>query len=146
MFIRIMITTLVVVATAATAASAQRSDTLPTVIATAFHQSYPKATILHSNREMRAGKVVYEIESQDGPMRRDLIYDLEGRAVEIEDILPADSVPAAVRAGVERDWSGATILGGERVTADTVVRYEVRARKDGRTRLLTYDPEGARKP
>ncbi len=123
----------------------QRADTLPTTIATAFHQAYPGAKILNVSRERRDGKVVYEIESQDGAARRDLIYDLEGHALEIEDIIPADSVPAAVRAAVERDMKGATLVGAERVTTGTVVVYEVQARKGGRSRFLTYDPNGVRK-
>jgi len=126
-------------------AQAQRSDTLPTAVASAFREAYPNAKTLHVSRESRDGKIVYEIESQDGPMRRDLIYSLEGQSIEIEDILPADSVPAPVRAAVERDLPGATILGAERVTTGTVIVYEVQVRKNARTRILTYDPAGVRK-
>ncbi len=126
-------------------AAAQRSDSLPPAIAAAFRQAYPAARILNVSRERRDGKVVYEIESQDGPARRDLIYDLQGQTLEIEDVIPADSVPAAVRAGLERDMKGATLVGAERVTTGTVVVYEVQARRNGRTRYLTYDPDGVRK-
>ena len=126
-------------------ARAQRSDSLPRAIATAFRQAYPDAKILHVSRERREGKVVYEIESQDGPTRRDLIYDLAGHTIEIEEMLPSDSVPAAVRAAVERDLKDATILGAERVATGEVIVYEVQVRKSGRTRILTYDPAGVRK-
>jgi hypothetical protein len=125
--------------------AAQRSDSLPPAIAAGFRQAYPAARILNVSRERRDGKVVYEIESQDGPARRDLIYDLQGQTLEIEDVIPADSVPAAVRAGLERDMKGATLVGAERVTTGTVVVYEVQARRNGRTRYLTYDPDGVRK-
>jgi curli biogenesis system outer membrane secretion channel CsgG len=40
---------------------------------------------------------------------------------------------------------GATLVGAERVTTGTVVVYEVQARKGGRSRFLTYDPNGVRK-
>jgi putative PepSY-like beta-lactamase-inhibitor len=132
-------------AAGAGSAGAQRSDSLPPAIATAFHQTYPGARILTVSRERRDGKVVYEIESRDGPMRRDLIYSLEGNTVEIEDILPADSVPAPVRTAVQRDLPGAAILGAERVTTGAVIVYEVQVKKSGRTRLLVYDPAGVRK-
>lgn len=132
------------VAAGAASAQAQRRDTLPTVIASAFRQAYPAARILNVSRERRDGKPVYEIESRDGPTRRDLIYDLEGRTLEIEEVIPADSVPATVRAAVERDVKGATLAGAERVTRDTVVLYEVRIRASGRTRYLTYDLAGKR--
>ena len=126
-------------------AMAQRSDSLPPAVATAFHQAYPNATILNVSRELQEGKVVYEIESQDGPMRRDLLYGVDGQTLEIEEILPADSVPAAVRAAVERDLAGATILGGERIMRGAVTLYEVQLKKGGRTQIFTYDPAGVRK-
>lgn len=143
---RSLVTVLILLLAAGAApARAQRRDSLPTAIATAFRQAYPDAKILNVSRERREGKVVYEIESQDGPTRRDLIYDLEARTLEIEEIIPADSVPAAVRAAVERDVKGATIVGAERVTRGTVTLFEVEVRRNGRTRFLTYDPEGVRK-
>jgi hypothetical protein len=125
--------------------AAQATATAPQAVMAAFKQAYPNATILAVSRERREGKVVYEIESKDGAMRRDLIYDPEGHTLEVEEIIPADSVPAAVRAGLERDLKGATILGAERVMRGDTVLYEVQARKAGRTQILTYDPEGARK-
>jgi hypothetical protein len=126
-------------------ARAQRSDSLPPVIATAFHAAYPNATILNVSREPQDGKIVYEIESRDGSMRRDLLYGLDGQVIEIEEILPADSVPAAVRSAIERDLAGATILGAERVMRGAVTLYEVQIKKGTRTRILTYDPAGVRK-
>lgn len=128
----------------ASGAQAQRRDTLPTVIATAFRQAYPEAKILNVSRERRDRKVVYEIESRDGPTRRDLIYDLGGRALEIEEVIPADSVPAAVRTAVQRDVAGGALVSAERVTRDTVVLYEVGVRRSGKTRYFTYDPAGKR--
>ncbi len=145
MLARTLIACLVCVTAAAGRVQAQQSDTLPTAVATAFHQAYPNAKILNVAREIRDGKVIYEIESQDGPMRRDLIYGLAGNTIEIEDILPADSVPAPLRAAVERDLPGATILGGERIRTGDVIVYEVSVRKGGRTQILNYDPAGVRK-
>lgn len=136
---------ILLLAAAAGPARAQRRDSLPTVIATAFHQAYPDAKILNFSRERRDGKMVYEIESQDGPARRDLIYDLEGHTLEIEEIISADSVPAAVRAAVERDMKGAILVGAERVTRGTVTLFEVEVRRNGRRQFLTYDPDGVRK-
>jgi len=124
---------------------AQRGDSLPAVIAAAFHQGYPEAKILNVSRERRDGKVVYEIESQDGPTRRDLIYDLQGQALEIEEIIPADSLPEAVRAAVARDLPDARVVGAERIMRGEVVLYEVQVRRNGRTQYLTYDPKGERR-
>lgn len=141
---RSLVTVLIVLLAAGGPARAQRRDTLPTAIATVFRTAYPDAKILNVSRERRAGKVVYEIESQDGPTRRDLIYDLAGRNLEIEEIIPADSVPAVVRAAVQRDVAGGTIVNAERVTREMVILYELGVRHGGKTRYLTYDPAGKR--
>ncbi|HMA40469.1 MAG TPA: PepSY-like domain-containing protein [Gemmatimonadales bacterium] len=142
---RSLVTVLILLLTAgAGPARAQHRDTLPTAIATVFRTAYPDAKILNVSRERRAGKVVYEIESQDGPTRRDLIYDLAGRNLETEEVIPADSVPAEVRAAVQRDVAGGTIVNAERVTREKVILYEVGVRHGGKTRYLTYDPMGKR--
>jgi hypothetical protein len=126
-------------------ARAQRGDSLPSVIATAFHRAYPEATILNVSRERHDGKVVFEIESQDGPTRRDLIYDMEGRALEIEEIIPVDSVPEAVRAAIARDFPSAQLAGAERIMRGEVILYEVQVRRNGRRQYLTYGPTGERR-
>jgi Putative beta-lactamase-inhibitor-like, PepSY-like len=132
-------------AVGAGSANGQRSDTLPTVVATAFRAAYPNATILHVSREPQDGKIVYEIESRDGSTRRDLLYDPAGQVIEIEEMIPADSVPAAVRAALVRDVPGSALVGAERVTRGAVVLFEVHAKKNGRSQYLTYDPQGVRK-
>ena len=142
---RSLVTVLILLlAAGAGPARAQRRDSLPTAIATAFRTAYPAAKILNVSRERRDGRIVYEIESQDGATRRDLIYDLAGRNLETEEVIPGDSVPAAVRAAVQRDVAGGTIVNAERVTRETVILYEVGVRRSGRTRYLTYDTAGKR--
>jgi hypothetical protein len=124
------------------AASLAGQDSLPSAVASAFHQAYPAARVLHVSKERRDGNVVYEIESRDGDTRRDLIYSTAGAVLEIEERIPADSVPAAVRAAAQRRVVGGTLVGAERVTRGTVILFEVQLRLNGRSRFLTYDPEG----
>ena len=137
---------LALAATPVPALGQSASPALPAPIAAAFRQAYPAATILHAAPETRDGHVVYEIESKDGTMWRDLLYSLSGEIIEIEEILPVDSLPAPVRTAVGKDAPRATIVGVERVTTGTAIAYEVRVRRNGRTRSLTYDAEGGRQP
>src|SRR3989442_7413118 len=141
-----LVTTLFVLAFAARteAAAAQHPPRLPPAIDTAFRQSYPGARILNVSRELRNKQVVYEVESQDGATRRDLVYDLNGQAIEIEETIPADSLPAAVRAALGRDAPGAVIVRAERVTSAALVSYEVLVRLRGQPRSLSYDSAGRR--
>lgn len=126
-------------------AAAQDSLALPSAVETAFRRSYPHAGILHVARERRGGRVVYEIESVEGSVRRDLLYDLEGHAIEIEEVIPADSLPEPVRAALARDVQEAEVMRAERITRGDVILYEVRVRRNGRTESLTYDPKGDRR-
>ncbi|HKE90108.1 MAG TPA: PepSY-like domain-containing protein [Gemmatimonadales bacterium] len=123
-------------------ASLSGQDSLPPAVASAFHQTYPAARVLNVSKERRDGKVVYEIESRDGETRRDLIYSTTGAVLEIEERIPVDSVPAVVRAAAERRVAGGKLVGAERVTRGTVILFEVQLRLNGRSRFLTYDPEG----
>ncbi len=117
-------------------------DSLPQPVASAFRRAYPRAVILNSSKERRQGKVVYEIESRDGRTRRDLIYSAAGGVLEIEEVLPVDSVPGAVRAAAKRQVVGGRLVRAERVTRGSVILFEVQMRLNGRSRFLTYDPEG----
>ena len=117
-------------------------DSLPQAVARAFHQTYPAAIVLHVSKERREGKVVYEIESRDGATRRDLIYTTAGEVLEIEERIPPDSVPPAVRAAADSRVKGGTLVGAERVTRGAVVLFEVQMRRNGRSTFLTFDREG----
>ena len=129
-------------AAAVPAARVAAQDSLPAVVAGAFHQTYPGARVLHVSKERREGRVVYEIESRDGSTRRDLIYTPAGEVLEIEERIPPDSVPATVRAAAERQVAGGKLVGAERVTRGAVVLFEVEMRRNGRSRFLTFDQEG----
>ena len=132
----------IVCAIALPGTSLAAQDSLPQVVASAFRQAYPAARVLNVSKERRDGKVVYEIESRDGDTRRDLIYSPMGAVLEIEERIPVDSVPAVVRAAAERQVVGGTLVGAERVTRGAVILFEVQLRLNGRSRFLTYDPEG----
>lgn len=62
--------------------------------------------------------------------------------VQIQERIPVDSVPAVVRAAAERQVAERTLVGAERVTRAAVIPFEVQLRLNGRSRFLTYDPEG----
>ena len=129
-------------ATAGLAFRLAGQDSLPQAVARVFHQAYPAAAVLHVSKERREGHIVYEIESRDGATRRDLIYTLAGDVLEIEERIPPDSVPVAVRAAAERRVAGGKLVGAERVTRGAVVLFEIQMRRSGRSTFLTFDPNG----
>jgi hypothetical protein len=47
---------------------------LPAAVIAAFQRTYPKATITGIATEMENGKTLYEVESKDGTINRDLRF------------------------------------------------------------------------
>jgi len=115
---------------------------LPSAISKAFRQSYPGATMLAFSREREKGRIIYEVESRDGSIRRDLLYSLTGKVLEIEETIPATELPVPVRSALDSTAPGATISRAERVTRDGAVTYELTIRVQSRRRSLSLDPAG----
>ena len=88
-----------------TAASVPAQPKLPAAVSAAFKQAYPKATIKNVSEE--DGN--FEVESMDGPQRRDLIYKPDGTVVEYEEFIDAKDVPAAVMTAIKARYPKATI-------------------------------------
>lgn len=98
---------------------------LPTAILKAFQQSYPNATIKGSAKETENGKTVWEVESIENNLTRDLIYNPDGTVVEIEEQVTIDSLPAAVSAAVKTQYPKATITKAEKMTIGATIQYEL---------------------
>ncbi len=64
-----------------------------------------------------------------------------GDVVELEESVPADKVPAAVRAAVEKEAGKDAKVSFER---KTLTLYEVHFRKDGKGREMMYTPDARR--
>src|SRR5215475_9635896 len=68
----------------------------PQAVMDAFKKQYPNATIKNVSSEKEGGRTVYEIESMDGPQRRDLLYEADGKVISTEELIPTAQVPKAV--------------------------------------------------
>ena len=117
---------------------------LPVAIASAFHQSYPSATILAFSREQEKGKTIWEVESKDGVTRRDLLYSPTGETLEIEETVPPAELPAPVQSAWKAAAPGGTVTRAERVTRGSAVSYELSMKVGGKARSLSFDPSGKR--
>jgi hypothetical protein len=109
------------------APAAQAADPaakLPAPILAAFKQSYPNAIIQNAARETEDGKTVWEVESLDNNMARDLVYNPDGTVVEVEEEVAAASVPPFVADAVKAKYPKATVTRAEKKTAGKVVTYE----------------------
>jgi hypothetical protein len=121
-----LVLVLAVSAAAQTAAASNATGAqLPPAIGAAFKAAYPNATIKHVSKEKEGGKDIYEVESTDRGLARDLVYRPDGTVMSMEEALAAEEVPAPVMASLKKRYPTATITKRERVTEGATVRYEL---------------------
>lgn len=98
---------------------------LPAQVAAAFKKAYPTAVIKASSKEVEDGKTIYEIESVDKGLNRDLLYAADGTVLECEEQIKEADVPAPVIAALKKLYPTATITKAERTTKGKVLQYDL---------------------
>jgi DNA-binding beta-propeller fold protein YncE len=116
---------------------------LPRPVLEAFQAAYPKAVIKAVSKESEKGAVLYEIESVDGLLKRDLLYAADGKAVEVEATVAPGAMPSAVRRGLAEAYPGYVILSAEDVTKDSRKLFELVIRVKDEKIAVTMAPSGA---
>ena len=119
----------------------QKEAVPPTVIA-AFEKSYPAATIKSYEREERGGETCYEIESIEGTIERDIVYNMRGDAMEIEESLDVNQLPDRVRKSIENKNSKGKILSAEKVMHGAEITYELVVQSGEKKIEVEVDPYG----
>jgi hypothetical protein len=115
---------------------------IPKGILSSFTRAYPKGVILGASKETENGKLLYEIESADGSLRRDLLYTPEGKLIEIEETVEPDSLPHAVAKEMKRQLGEGKLVQSERVIRGRTVRYEFHIDHGGHVTEIVLDPNG----
>jgi hypothetical protein len=126
------------------APAAQAADPaaqLPAPILAAFKRSYPNATIKNAAKETEDGKTVWEVESLDNNLARDLVYNPDGTVVEVEEEVAVAAVPPVVADAVKSKYPKATVTKAEKKTAGKVVTYEF-ALKGAKDASIELTPDG----
>jgi uncharacterized membrane protein YkoI len=114
---------------------------LPPAVAEAFQKAYPDATIEGTSKETEKGKTVYEVESVDKGMNRDLSYAADGTLLECEEQIKPEDLPAAVADAFKKLYPKASITKAERTTEGQTVKYEL-AVKGAPKREVSFTPDG----
>ena len=73
----------------------QKKD-LPPAVQKALDAEVQGATVKGFAKETEDGKTFYEVETTKNGRARDLLFDVDGHVVEVEEELATDAVPAAV--------------------------------------------------
>lgn len=118
------------------------ANNVPPAVINAFKSSYPDATIKGFAREKKNGKVFYEIESKDGDVGRDVLYNSDGSVAEIEETVATSDLPAAIRESINSKYPNAVITKAEKTIQGEKVGYEVIARQGKKRISLEFDADG----
>jgi hypothetical protein len=120
-----------------------RKKDVPKPILEAFQKAYPKATIKGFSRETDQGQLVYEVESSEEKVNRDITYTPDGTVVSIEETLPVDQLPSAVRSSLEKEFPKAKISKAEKITKGSTTHYEFLFRLGKKkTQEIVLDSDG----
>ncbi len=97
------------------------------------------AKIVKAEHEREHGVLVYEAEWVKNGTKHEAAVTADGTLIEIEEIIPVDRAPAAVRAAITKHFGGnAKVV----VEKKMIVVYEVEVRIDGKERELLVFPTG----
>ncbi|MBK6911013.1 MAG: PepSY-like domain-containing protein [bacterium] len=116
---------------------------LPMAVTQSLQMAFPGAVITEVSKENENNVQVYDIETRDGMIERDLIFGLDGTLLEVGEHIPAADLPAAVRDATNKAFPGGSITEAERKTIGGTMRYDVTVQSGGASHELYFSPAGA---
>ena len=117
---------------------------LPAAVQQTVREQSKGATIKGFAAEKKAGKTFYEVEMNVKGHTKDLLIDANGTVVEVEEEVALATLPASVKAGLEREAGKSKILKVESITKnDTVIYYEAEIKRRGKVAEIKVGPDGA---
>jgi hypothetical protein len=120
----------------------KRSDLPPAVEKTVAAQSQG-ATIRGFSQEEEKGQIYYEAELLVDGHSKDLMMDADGAIVEVEEQVAIDSLPAAVKNGLQSKAGSGKLTKVESLTKhDKLVAYEAQVLTGGKKSEVQVGPDG----
>jgi hypothetical protein len=120
----------------------QRADLPSAVEKTVLAQSQG-ATIKGFSQETEKGQVYYEAELTVNGHSKDVLIDANGAIVELEEQVPFDSLPSAVKDGLNAKAGAGKIFKVESLTKhDKLVAFEAVVQTGGKKREIQVGPDG----
>ena len=119
-----------------------RSDLPPAVEKTVAEQS-KNAEIRGFSEEKENGQTFYEAELIVNGHSKDVLVDMNGTMVEVEEQVPIESLPPAVREGLQAKAGSGKLIKVEKLTKkDKLVAYEAKILTNGKKSEVQVGPEG----
>ena len=119
-----------------------RSDLPPAVEKNLAEQS-KNAEIRGFSEEKENGQIFYEAELIVNGHSKDVLVDVNGTMVEVEEQVPIESLPPAVREGLQAKAGSGKLIKVEKLTKkDKLVAYEAKILTNGKKSEVQVGPEG----
>jgi uncharacterized membrane protein YkoI len=120
----------------------KRSD-LPSAVEKAVAAQSQGATIRGFSEEKENGQTFYEAELIVDGHSKDVLMDANGAIVEVEEQVALDSLPAAVREGLQNKAPKGKLVKVESLTKhDKLVAYEAQVMTGGKKSEVQVGPDG----
>jgi len=113
---------------------------LPAAVKKAFEQAYPGATISATSQARENNQPAFRVDSVDGGRRRAVLYDANGRVIEIAESVQEKELPKPV-ADTLHSHRRAIFVSATKVTRGGSVEYRLTARGSRKTSMIAK-PDG----
>jgi hypothetical protein len=120
-----------------------RMKDLPSAVQTAVREQSKGATLRGLSQEIKDGQTFYEAELRVKGHTKDVLYDANGKVVEIEEQVAFNALPAAVQAALKKHAGRGRIVLVESITKDNaLVAYEAHIKTGRRFAEVKVSPDG----
>lgn len=116
---------------------------LPHAVQEGVKKETKGAEIKQILEEAVSGETVYEVESVVNGRTRDLLFNTAGKAVEIEEEVAIDSIPAPARTALEQKVGDGKIVKVETVAKGGTMAYSADYTKDGKKHEFEVKADGS---
>lgn len=112
---------------------------MPTAALKTFEAAFPKVKVNVYLTESENGKILYEFETFEETIKRDILYTPGGTLDEVEDVLTTKTIPAEIAKAITTEMYKSRILGGKKTTKGSEVTFDVKIKfkKTGKVILST---------
>jgi len=114
----------------------------PPAVQTTVKTETGNAKVVGLTREVENGKTVYELETIENGLVRDLIIGADGAVLIVEQQITLAALPAGAKSAIEKQAAGARINKVEKVTEGNKVFYEAAIKRFLRTSEIKVDADG----
>ncbi len=118
---------------------------LPEAVQKTVKEQAKNAKLRGLSKEVENGQTFYEAETVVNGKNRDVLIDVNGAVVEVEEATTLASIPEAAQKALKAAAGSGKILGVETVTKGSVVSYEAVIQKGGKKSEVAVNADGSLK-